>query len=98
MLGRLSAAPLVGWRTLALSNVKARYDERGTDVDVGRITFANFFARVLLDPQGKLNLNDVLAQQKAAAPAAGAAASPASAAASAASAALAATPASAASA
>ncbi|TKC79911.1 DUF748 domain-containing protein [Trinickia terrae] len=67
MLDRVNSTPLAGWRTLSLADLKARYDEHGTDVDVGRVTFANFFGRVLLDAQGKLNLNDVLAQQKSAA-------------------------------
>ncbi len=67
MLDRVNSTPLAGWGALSLANLKARYGEHGTDVDVGRVTLADFFGRVLLDAQGKLNLNDVLAQQKAAA-------------------------------
>ncbi len=67
LLDRLNSTPLAGWGMLSLANLKARYDEHGTDVDVARVTFTKFFGRVLLDAQGKLNLNDVLAQQKAAA-------------------------------
>ncbi|QCP54632.1 DUF748 domain-containing protein [Trinickia violacea] len=67
LLDRVNSTPLAGWGALSLANLKARYDEHGTDVDVGRVTLANFFGRVLLDAQGKLNLNDVLAQQKSAA-------------------------------
>lgn len=67
LLDRITSAPLAGWRALALARVNGRYDGHGTSLDVGRVTFTNFFGRVLLDAQGKLNLNDVLAQQKAAA-------------------------------
>ncbi|MDI7066923.1 DUF748 domain-containing protein, partial [Klebsiella pneumoniae] len=43
------------------------YDERGTVVDAGRVTFTKFYGRVLLDAQGKLNLNDVVAHESGAA-------------------------------
>jgi hypothetical protein len=66
LLDRLNSAPLAGWRSLALTGVTARYDEHGTNIDVGRVNFERFFGRVLLDAQGKLNLADVLTQQKAA--------------------------------
>jgi Domain of Unknown Function (DUF748) len=66
VLGRVNSAPLAGWGALSIANIKARYDEHGADVDVGRVTFADFFGRVLLDARGRLNLNDMLAQQKAA--------------------------------
>ena len=64
MLDKATSDPFAGWRSLALSNLRASWDEaRGTDVDASRVTFAGFYGRVLLDPQGKLNLKDVVAQQ-----------------------------------
>ncbi|NIF98103.1 DUF748 domain-containing protein, partial [Burkholderia sp. Ax-1720] len=64
MLDKASSDPFAGWRSLALSNLKANYDsERGTDVDASRVTFSGFYGRVLLDAQGRLNLNDVVAKQ-----------------------------------
>ncbi|WP_042629095.1 DUF748 domain-containing protein [Burkholderia plantarii] len=64
LLDKASSDPFAGWRSLALSNLKANYDSaRGTDVDAARVTFANFYGRVLLDPQGRLNLSDVVAKQ-----------------------------------
>ncbi|WP_322048508.1 DUF748 domain-containing protein [Paraburkholderia sp. J67] len=64
MLDKATSDPFAGWRSLALSNLKATYDDaRGTDVDASRVTFAGFYGRVLLDAQGKLNLKDVVAQQ-----------------------------------
>ncbi|WP_175952647.1 DUF748 domain-containing protein [Burkholderia sp. BCC0405] len=63
MLDKATSDPFAGWRSLALSNLKVNYDEKGTDVDAARVTFSNFYGRVLLDAQGKLNLKDVVAKQ-----------------------------------
>ncbi|MCG5076215.1 DUF748 domain-containing protein [Paraburkholderia tagetis] len=64
MLDKATSDPFAGWRSLALSNLKASYDDvRGTDVDASRVTFAGFYGRVLLDAQGKLNLKDVVAHE-----------------------------------
>ena len=67
LLDRTTSAPLAGWGTLGIGGINARYDAHGINLDVARVTFSRFFGRVLLDAQGKLNLNDVLAQQRAAA-------------------------------
>jgi hypothetical protein len=50
---------------LGLTKLNARYDEKGADVEAARVTFANFYGRVLLDSQGKLNLRDIVVQDKA---------------------------------
>ncbi|WP_118181483.1 DUF748 domain-containing protein [Paraburkholderia phosphatilytica] len=63
MLDKATSDPFAGWRSLALSNLKATYDAHGTDVDAARVTFAGFYGRVLLNPQGKLNLSDVVAHE-----------------------------------
>jgi hypothetical protein len=64
MLDKATSGPFAGWRSLALSNLKASFDDtRGTDVDASRVTFSGFYGRVLLDAQGKLNLKDVVAHQ-----------------------------------
>ncbi|RQU13564.1 DUF748 domain-containing protein [Burkholderia cenocepacia] len=63
MLDKATSDPFAGWRSLALSNLKASYDEKGTDVDAARVTFSNFYGRVLLDAQGRLNLKDVVAKE-----------------------------------
>ncbi|CAB3797664.1 hypothetical protein LMG28614_04611 [Paraburkholderia ultramafica] len=67
MLDKATSDPFAGWGSLALSNLKADYDERGTVVDAGRVTFTKFYGRVLLDAQGKLNLKDVVAHESGAA-------------------------------
>ncbi|CAE6851267.1 hypothetical protein R75461_07483 [Paraburkholderia nemoris] len=66
MLDKATSDPFAGWGALALTNLRASYDQHGTDVDAGRVTFSNFYARVLLDPQGKLNLTDVVAHESVA--------------------------------
>ncbi|VWD56919.1 exported protein [Burkholderia lata] len=63
MLDKATSDPFAGWRSLALTNLKANYDEKGTDVDATRVTFSNFYGRVLLDAQGRLNLKDVVAKE-----------------------------------
>ncbi|MBN3752491.1 DUF748 domain-containing protein [Paraburkholderia sp. Tr-20389] len=66
MIDKATSDPFAGWRSLALTGIKANYDERGTDVDAAKVTFANFYGRVLLDAQGKLNLKDVVAHESGA--------------------------------
>lgn len=63
MLDKATSDPFAGWRSLALTGLKASYDEHGTDVDAARVTFSKFYGRVLLDAQGRLNLKDVVAQE-----------------------------------
>ncbi|CAG4898557.1 DUF748 domain-containing protein [Paraburkholderia gardini] len=67
MLDKATSDPFAGWRSLALTKLKANYGARGTDVDAGKVTFNGFYGRVLLDAQGRLNLKDVVAQQSGAA-------------------------------
>ncbi len=67
MLDKATSDPFAGWRSLALSKLKADYDEHGTSVDAERVTFTKFYGRVLLDAQGKLNLTDVVAHESGAA-------------------------------
>ncbi len=67
MIDKATSDPFAGWASLALTNLKADYDEHGTVVDAGRVTFTKFYGRVLLDAQGKLNLKDVVAHESGAA-------------------------------
>ncbi|MEC5409498.1 DUF748 domain-containing protein [Paraburkholderia sp. MPAMCS5] len=67
MLDKATSDPFAGWGSLALSRLKADYDERGTSVDAERVTFTKFYGRVLLNAQGKLNLTDVVAHESGAA-------------------------------
>jgi hypothetical protein len=65
LIDRVNSDSLAGWKLLGLTKLNARYDEKGADVEAARVTFANFYGRVLLDPQGKLNLRDIVVQDKA---------------------------------
>ncbi|WOD17243.1 DUF748 domain-containing protein [Paraburkholderia kirstenboschensis] len=67
MLDKATSDAFAGWRSLALSKLKADYDEHGTSVDAERVTFTRFYGRVLLNAQGKLNLTDVVAHETGAA-------------------------------
>jgi hypothetical protein len=67
LIDRTNSDQLAGWKLLGLTKLNARYDERGADVEAARVTFANFYGRVLLNAQGKLNLTDIVAQDKGAA-------------------------------
>jgi uncharacterized protein involved in outer membrane biogenesis len=78
LIDKVNSDALAGWKLLGLTKLNARYDEKGADVEAARVTFANFYGRVLLDSQGKLNLRDIVVQEKAPA-AAAATAAPASA-------------------
>lgn len=61
MLDRISSDPFAGWRSLALTGIKAGYDAAGgVSLDTTRVTFAGFYGHVLLDSQGRLRLQDVL--------------------------------------
>jgi uncharacterized protein involved in outer membrane biogenesis len=64
---RTTSQPLAGWKLLGLTNLKASYDDKGTDVNAAKVVFSNFYGRVLLDAQGKLNLIDVIKKDKTAA-------------------------------
>ncbi|MTJ79474.1 MAG: DUF748 domain-containing protein [Telmatospirillum sp.] len=60
---RVTGDPFGGWRTFAVTDLIAGYDEaRGITLDAGRVAIANFFGNVLLDAQGRLSLQDVIVQ------------------------------------
>lgn len=65
MLDKQSSDLFAGWRRLHLSGIKARYGADGTDVDIGQIALSQFFARIFLDPQGRLNLSNFLTSKNA---------------------------------
>ncbi len=65
MLDKKTSDLFAGWKSLSVSQVKAAYDERGPDVDIGRIALSQFFARIFLDSSGQLNLGNIVAQENA---------------------------------
>jgi len=65
MLDKATSDLFAGWRSLAVTQIKAAYDERGTDVQLGKITLDQFYSRVLLNSNGQLNLSDFVAKENA---------------------------------
>ena len=65
MLDKATSDLFAGWRSLAVTQIKAAYDERGTDVQLGKITLDQFYSRILLNSNGQLNLNDFVAKENA---------------------------------
>ena len=63
MLDKATSDLFAGWRSLDITQIKAAYDERGTGVQVGKITLDDFYSRILLNSNGQLNLNDFLVKQ-----------------------------------
>ncbi|HTI17804.1 MAG TPA: DUF748 domain-containing protein, partial [Trinickia sp.] len=60
LLDPANSQQLAGWRSLAVSGANVRYGRGDADIDIGRITFSQFSGGVLLDSQGRLNINAVL--------------------------------------
>lgn len=65
MLDKLTSDEFAGWSSLKVAQIKAAYDEQGTAVEVGQITLNDFYGKVLLNSNGRLNLSDFAAQQNA---------------------------------
>ena len=63
MLDKATSDLFAGWRSLDVAQIKAAYDERGTNLQVGTITLDDFYSRILLNSNGQLNLNDFLVKQ-----------------------------------
>ncbi len=80
VLDKLNATDLLRWRSLRLTGVEA--GSVPPRFAVGEIAITSFYARAILSPEGRLNLQDIVRQDEgakpaAAAPAASAAAVPA---------------------
>ncbi|OIQ95381.1 AsmA family protein [mine drainage metagenome] len=68
LLDQISADAFAGWRRLALSGLRARYDSaQGADIHIGRVLFSRFYGHALLDGRGRLRLQEMLAHDEPAA-------------------------------
>jgi hypothetical protein len=65
MLDKLTSDQFAGWRSLKIEQIKADYEPQGTDVEAGQITLSQFYGKVLLNANGRLNLSDITAAQNA---------------------------------
>ena len=65
MLDKATSDLFAGWRNLSVTQIRLAYDERGTDVQLGKITLEQFYSRVLLNSNGQLNLSDFVVKENA---------------------------------
>lgn len=65
MLDKATSDLFAGWRSLDLTQIKAAYNERGTKLQVGKITLDDFYSRVLLNSNGQLNLSNFVVKENA---------------------------------
>ncbi|HMM54503.1 MAG TPA: DUF748 domain-containing protein [Candidatus Desulfobacillus sp.] len=84
VLDKVNAADLLRWRSLDVGGIDLATEP--LKVDVASVALSDFFARIILSPEGRLNLKDIVrsdaaAEETAATPAPAAAAGPAAAAA-----------------
>jgi hypothetical protein len=63
VLDKLNAADLLRWKSLRLSSVEA--GSTPPRFAVGEIALASFYARAILSPEGRLNLQDIVKQDDA---------------------------------
>ena len=69
LLDRETSEPFAGFGELALSKLRANVDGATPDIDIARVALSDFFAQVLLDSKGRLNIGRLM-QNPDAAPAA----------------------------
>lgn len=63
VLDRLNEADFLTWQTLALDNLDVRWAANAPlDADLGRIRLQGFYGRVIVNPDGRLNLAHIVRQ------------------------------------
>jgi hypothetical protein len=66
MLDRLTGDNFLSWNALSIRRIDAGVGGRSPRVHIGGISLANFYARVILDRSGRLNLSDITSNGQAA--------------------------------
>jgi uncharacterized protein involved in outer membrane biogenesis len=56
-IDKVNADPFLDWKSLAVRGIKLQLEPFALTID--QVALANFFARVIIDPTGRLNLQDV---------------------------------------
>ena len=59
---RVSSDDFLRWRSLALNRIQANYDGTTPRVRVGAVALSTFYARIIINPNGRLNLQDIRVQ------------------------------------
>jgi hypothetical protein len=65
LLDKATADLFAGWGDLSVAQIKLAYSDAATDVQIGRIALSKFYARIILDKNGQLNLSRLVAQAAA---------------------------------
>ena len=69
VLDRLNEADFLTWQTLALDKLDVRWAAKAPlDADLGRIRLQGFYGRVIVNPDGRLNLAHIVRQPEEDAP------------------------------
>ncbi len=63
---KLTGDDFLRWRTLSASNLDADIGQGAPRMHVGALTLTSFYARMIINADGKLNLSDVVASPEAA--------------------------------
>lgn len=59
---RVSSDDFLRWRSLALNRIQVNYDGNTPHVRVGAVALSSFYSRVIINPNGRLNLQDIRVQ------------------------------------
>ena len=59
---RVTSDDFLRWRSLALNRIQANYDGNTPRVRVGAVALSTFYARIIINPNGRLNLQDIRVQ------------------------------------
>ncbi|MGH8506844.1 MAG: DUF748 domain-containing protein, partial [Stenotrophobium sp.] len=67
---KLSGQPFLNWKTLDISKIDLQYPARGAPFQLllGNIALSDFYARIIVNANARLNLQDVVASDAAPAP------------------------------
>ncbi len=60
VLDRVNEADFLSWRQLALDGMDVSWSEQALDADLGRISLQDFYGRVIINPNGKINLAGIV--------------------------------------
>ncbi|WP_445144031.1 DUF748 domain-containing protein [Dyella sp. Tek66A03] len=63
---KLTGDDFLRWRTLSAANVELTYGSGAPRMHIGSLVLSSFYARVIVNASGKLNLSEVVAQPEAA--------------------------------
>ncbi len=65
-LDKVNGAEFARWRTLAVDGIDARLGKGSTVVNVGGVALSDYYARMIVNANGRLNFQDVIARKDSA--------------------------------